>query len=73
MNWLKGVEMFKVGDVVVCVDNASMETKLSNGEKYVVDKVYDEDHICVKGFSGIIHSDRFYKEADSCVQVGRCV
>lgn len=54
--------MFKIGDVVICIDNNLLEDSLSLQEDYVIDKVFNDEHISVKGFFGMIHSDRFIKK-----------
>lgn len=53
--------MFKIGEYVLCTDNTGLEECLDVDEKYVVDVVFDDEHLCVKGFHGMIHSDRFAK------------
>ena len=53
--------LLKVGDRVVCKDNTFLETILIIDEEYIVDAVYDADHLGLKGFYGLLHSDRFDK------------
>ena len=59
--------MFKIGDVVTCVDNTLLEESFSLQEEYTVDKVFDKEHVSVKGFFGMIHSDRFIKKGSDNV------
>ena len=56
--------MFKIGDIVTCVDDAYLEDSLDIGCDYTVDIVFDEDHISVKGFFGMFHADRFMKKGE---------
>ena len=56
--------MFKIGDIVTCVDDTYLEDSLVIGCDYTVDTVFNEEHVSVKGFFGMFHSDRFMKKGD---------
>lgn len=52
--------MFKVGDVVVCINDISCNQELIKNNKYIVSGVFDDEFLIVKEFNATpLLSSRF--------------